>query len=246
MANISRECIICDYEYDMGDKKPLVLGCGHTFCSGCLAEMKMANNARCAICRNDWSDRECADLTVVYQLVSDVAGGAGIHADACDEHGFRMAFWCKSCGKAACNTCLSVSHKLCDWVLLEPKLIEERGALDNTRGEILEEMDNKSVRVTEAVTKNNEQRTTMRMFKMGVKDLELNMIAHEDILKTLQTDLTDAREMIENITPENFSYQALERLTRANHMAAEDIPIGAAAALYDIARTYQVLIKTIY
>lgn len=245
MQNNGRECSICDYSYDMGNKKPLALRCGHSFCSGCLSQMKRANNAQCPVCRGDWSDQEVDQLVVVYQLVSgvaDVTCGAGFHhADACNDHSIRMAFWCKSCVKAACNICLGETHKLHDWVLLEPALNEGRDALDDTRAKILDKVHNKSGKIVEAVTKNNDQIATLRMFKLAVRDLESNMTAHEGVLQNLQTNLIETRDMVQAIRPETFEYQTLERLLGADRVAAEDIPIGPATTLFDVARSYQEL-----
>ena len=47
------ECIICKEFYDIKDRKPLVLLCGHTFCKQCISKDFLINKKiRCSFCPN--------------------------------------------------------------------------------------------------------------------------------------------------------------------------------------------------
>lgn len=47
------ECQICFEEYDINNKKPVVLECGHSICNICLAQILSSNNANLKKCPFD-------------------------------------------------------------------------------------------------------------------------------------------------------------------------------------------------
>ena len=52
MNKIILECSICQEEFDILNKKPISLNCGHTFCPSCLINLKKSlMEFICPICR---------------------------------------------------------------------------------------------------------------------------------------------------------------------------------------------------
>ena len=45
------ECPVCMLKYDLPDRVPKILGCGHTFCLCCLRELGSGDKLNCPTCR---------------------------------------------------------------------------------------------------------------------------------------------------------------------------------------------------
>lgn len=59
------ECSICLHRYTPVSRRPQVLGCGHTFCSACVAQLTCGGRLRCPTCRED---RSAHEVRVNYAL----------------------------------------------------------------------------------------------------------------------------------------------------------------------------------
>jgi len=44
-------CEICFIMFNSDDKKPLILNCGHTYCSSCLAQIRKNDKIECPLDR---------------------------------------------------------------------------------------------------------------------------------------------------------------------------------------------------
>ena len=126
-----QECIICLSHYNEGEHKPIILHCGHSFCHACLVEIKSSStrqSTQCPTCRSPWHG-SVASLPVCYQLIPTKSelhlqpqtstDSSSTPHKACEEHGFKIIFWCKTCGTEICKQCVAKTHKRCDFILSE-------------------------------------------------------------------------------------------------------------------------------
>ena len=49
------ECPVCLLKYDLPDRVPKILGCGHTFCLCCLRELGSGGDIQCPTCRAQYN-----------------------------------------------------------------------------------------------------------------------------------------------------------------------------------------------
>lgn len=99
-------CSVCLDEYNWGDRKPLLLRCGHSFCWSCLQEMKQSKKCLCPLCQVDWSNTALSDLQICYQLCENCV-------TRCKEHDEPEDMWCENCTTDACLYCIQAKHKGC-------------------------------------------------------------------------------------------------------------------------------------
>lgn len=64
----SNTCPICIEEYDIQQRIPLVLQCGHTFCSSCLQQAAVGGQVACALDR-ERDGRAVEDIPRNYSLI---------------------------------------------------------------------------------------------------------------------------------------------------------------------------------
>ena len=121
MSNTS--CCVCDSPYDLQNKRPLLLPCGHSFCSWCLRKVASKNPRHCPLCRERWDRIPVQSLQLCRQLVAvKNEKEEKNHDDLCKNHGLALDFWCEFDYVLACKKCLNDDHKNCHWVLIESKL----------------------------------------------------------------------------------------------------------------------------
>ncbi|XP_045131948.1 E3 ubiquitin-protein ligase TRIM32-like isoform X1 [Portunus trituberculatus] len=111
-------CPICLKEYDAEFRRPLLLSsCGHTFCRSCVKNL-VCDKATivCPCCRHEYKDAEVDNFPVNFSiqiLASSTKNQQKMKlpsAHECQDHGVRVAFWCRSCEVPACGECLFDGH----------------------------------------------------------------------------------------------------------------------------------------
>lgn len=140
MAVCSANCDVCKEPFNGDEKKPKMLPCGHTFCDLCLKTLAgRFRGMTCPSCRQAW-DEHPDDLRVCYQLIptkrEENSGPLASDASICEEHNFELTFWCNSCKKNACKTCIVRVHMNCgigSHNAIESKLLEGREQLRSLR-----------------------------------------------------------------------------------------------------------------
>ena len=252
LPNLSMfECSICDYHYDRGNKKPLVLPCGHSYCEVCVHDMRSSNRNACPECRQNWGDVEIAKLAICYQLMPEAQQDRNEETsseplDSCEEHGFKNAFWCLKCRMPLCKNCLNASHKKCDWCLIETAVEKEVECLETTVGKILSSIDEATNKVHSALERNNSKLSTLRMFKMKVKELETEVINFEGSLNSAQEDLDKGKRELNEMNTGNFDANKLRELVKTDKISQDDLPSSNLSILFEVAEAFQVLFNLLF
>ena len=64
------ECQICLEEYNANSRKPLFLGCGHTYCSSCLNRLYKYSIVKCPVDNKRYTYSDFSKIPANYQLLS--------------------------------------------------------------------------------------------------------------------------------------------------------------------------------
>ena len=131
-------CSICEEEYDLEERKPLLLPCSHTFCRTCLLQLKATNNELCPNCRDSWAGHDIDGFTVIRQLAACIDEKTKIvvkstrNQNSCVAHNDDLIAWCKICKVFNCFQCLKEDHKTCDWISIKDKTTELKSTLKDS------------------------------------------------------------------------------------------------------------------
>ena len=119
-------CCICEEEYDLKERKPLLLPCSHTFCRRCLQKMQARKDKLCPVCRRSWASQSVDKLPLIRQLADSpyevkfkTQVQLSMRDNTCAVHNITSIAWCKTCKVTICYKCFQVGHQLCDWVSIE-------------------------------------------------------------------------------------------------------------------------------
>lgn len=143
-SSLTITCCVCEYEYNLEERKPLALPCGHTFCGSCLQEMKTRNNCLCPVCRDGWDGQSLDSFPIIRQLADSFEKITKIQSvtakNICDHD--DVVAWCNNCKVSSCIKCLRVDHRPCEWVSIEEKtnnLVEKlRASVASTETRLIE------------------------------------------------------------------------------------------------------------
>ncbi|XP_068231222.1 uncharacterized protein [Palaemon carinicauda] len=69
-SNVSKECEICNEEFNEGDHCPKVLPCSHCFCTLCIEKLIGSNNMKCPFCRKLFNVNSANDLGTNNSLLN--------------------------------------------------------------------------------------------------------------------------------------------------------------------------------
>lgn len=116
------ECIICKEFYDIKDRKPLVLLCGHTFCKQCMSKDFMINKRiRCSFCptfKGGHIYKTIDDIGVNYGMQNQVEAMSKIKVEEdkndkqCKKHPTKfLDMFCVTDNIAICSKCLLLKGK---------------------------------------------------------------------------------------------------------------------------------------
>lgn len=90
----------------------------------CLEKIATDKNKLCSFCRQSWDRVQVQDLLCCFQLIPSRVGRSSTKEDEpqkCTEHNTDISLWCESCNDLICVKCLRLTHKDCQWILLEEK-----------------------------------------------------------------------------------------------------------------------------
>jgi len=112
---VSFDCLIC---YDIL-KEPRVTSCGHTFCFGCLVQIKSnnKNSFPCPICKKENGPVESLPKNfIVEQWIEDnkqtISKKQIPLCDNCENDPNPAKVWCESCSHYLCGDCDTEVHSL--------------------------------------------------------------------------------------------------------------------------------------
>lgn len=111
-------CGVCLKEYDQEFRRPVLLpSCGHTFCRTCVKAMACGGDTVvCPSCRQSYACNDVDNFPINFSIQILASSSKGqmkmkvASASDCQEHGTRIAFWCRSCEVPACGECLFDGH----------------------------------------------------------------------------------------------------------------------------------------
>lgn len=63
-------CPVCSHVYECGERDPLVLPCGHTFCRGCLVSLEVDACFACPSCRASHRSESLDAFPVNFSLLN--------------------------------------------------------------------------------------------------------------------------------------------------------------------------------
>ncbi|XP_063613841.1 uncharacterized protein LOC134787079 [Penaeus indicus] len=106
-------CPVCSHVYERGERDPLVLPCGHTFCRGCLVSLEVDGCFACPSCR---ASHHSASLDVfpvnfsLLNLTQQSHGRVFMRENSCSSHGEPLNYWCRDCQQLLCGCCILKLH----------------------------------------------------------------------------------------------------------------------------------------
>ncbi|CAL4118837.1 unnamed protein product, partial [Meganyctiphanes norvegica] len=114
-------CKICFNAFNMTDRRPRNLDCGHSYCTLCCTELVMQQQGQCPNNCRKQSDKTVNDanaIPIAIQVEEIIqAFNEHEHSDEekaatefCEEHGVKCLFFCESHDKFICHVCFIVEH----------------------------------------------------------------------------------------------------------------------------------------
>ena len=117
-------CHFCGLTYNVGERIPRILvNCGHTFCTECLAQLHHRQRVRCPICRKllkglDNVERLPLNINMLYEVTQNDPVLKAIDFNDCDEenlvcgaHSQRLKhFYCSNHQTVFCRECIKSDH----------------------------------------------------------------------------------------------------------------------------------------
>ena len=194
MGRYVKVCGICDGEYDEETKKPLVLRCGHSFCSECLGHM--AENRRilhCPVCRKTTGFSTVTKIPVCYQLLPHESSGL---ATLCKEHKSQVLFWCNSCNEKLCRKCLSQKHRDCKWCLFEEQLEAMRKQYSSASSTLKDTFNAHRNKLKTAACQNKALLDFTSHLIDALKTVQIEVAAHQQQLLLLRTKIRKGFESL--------------------------------------------------
>ena len=118
-------CQICGNRFNVGERLPRILvNCGHTFCTRCLASIHKSGKVRCTVCNKLMKNLETIErlplnIDILHELVeSDPILATITFAEneededkLCELHQERIKhFFCSNHRTIFCRECITVDH----------------------------------------------------------------------------------------------------------------------------------------
>lgn len=99
-------CSICEQDYDAGTRDPLMLPCGHTFCSSCLQKLLSSSLNHCPEDRTPISVTSISELPKNFSLLR-LLNKNSVKQDTtiCKDHKKRLEFICLLDKAKVCANC---------------------------------------------------------------------------------------------------------------------------------------------
>lgn len=119
MSSQNKKCAVCDENYDHGERKPLLLPCGHSYCGPCLRQLSNSDQKFCPMCRGDWHATSVQDLPLCFQLLPEEDNNEVEERVKCSKHNTDITFWCRTCRTIICKKCLTNLHSSCKFIIIE-------------------------------------------------------------------------------------------------------------------------------
>ncbi len=128
-------CEICCEEYDQEKIQPVVLPCGHTFCSLCWKDFRKV----CPNCREEFEESQVKKNYFIFNLM-EAQKRLSIHvngknSEKCTAHRREIDRFCKSCRKLMCSVC-HCEHLGSDLIISDINLREEIEGIEKFLREI--------------------------------------------------------------------------------------------------------------
>ena len=210
-SSVENTCCICEEEYNLEEKKPLLLPCSHSFCKSCLQQMKTKNNNLCPFCRASWAGQSVDSLLFIRQLVDTSDKNETKTKDKvvccksnCTTHYSDFIFWCNTCKVPICSHCFIETHKECDLIHMEKtdELMKNlRETVASTRKKLLNN-------ITLKTRKNNLKLADITTTRTKLQQYETVILTFAEKLATKQKELMSLLEKFENI-PFNSSVEEI-------------------------------------
>ena len=97
-------CTICDQKYEVPSRTPLMLPCGHTYCSRCLQELLSSSQLFCPEDQEAVNISSIADLPKNFSLIRLLSQSSS-NPNICKDHKKRLEFICMVDKAKVCGTC---------------------------------------------------------------------------------------------------------------------------------------------
>ncbi|KAK3882087.1 hypothetical protein Pcinc_013519 [Petrolisthes cinctipes] len=214
-------CSVCCEYYQDGNRAPVSIPCGHTFCRNCLRQVEwhqQTNDAFCCpTCRTPHPDLSIYKLPPNFALLSlldsfKIVGGE--RPRRCEVHkGEDLVYWCQPCATLLCGLCISKCHRSDHHIIIsgDTAKLEKREWMEQIMRKMNKKLDTRF--------KNHLTDTVDKLFQLTIKTTRLTemrdaivgtqatinassvgmekILASEEKIHELQSCLED----IENDTP---------------------------------------------
>ena len=198
-------CCICEEVYNVLEKKPLVLPCGHTFCRSCLQQLKSRNDEICPICRRNWQGQPLDCLTANLQLVINRSDETTTmpkdkfaeDQNICELHKGDQLLWCEMCKMLICNFCLLTMHKSCHFIHIHEKTAELKRNLKET---VTSTQSQLIKTYTLKMTANKSKLSDIRDEQKKMKHFEKALLSFDKKLSAKQEEEMSILKSFENIS----------------------------------------------
>ncbi|XP_034230463.1 uncharacterized protein LOC117639170 [Thrips palmi] len=108
-------CPLCIEKYDLSERKPKILDCGHTNCLDCLSKFVKKSGRTCPQCRQPFAEAPFF-IKDNYLLCPYLEEGPSSSSSGSSTPSsvISQRFYCKRCERDATDTCLMLNHDVGD------------------------------------------------------------------------------------------------------------------------------------
>ena len=149
------------------------------------------------------------DILVCTQRLPDATPGDVI---MCKKHNCQISFWCNSCKKRLCKSCLSEQHKTCDWQLIEDKLVSEQNYFDKFAENKHDNIKTFQSKVQKLKTKNVDLRSQVTAMMNCITAFDKQMEQQFESLRNLERTVVRTQQSVRDLKEIKFDQTDKESL----------------------------------
>ncbi len=126
---LETDCQVCFLGFNSTENRPLVLKCGHTFCSSCLTQLYRQQKISCPFCKAPSIYISLNEIPANFTVLEAVDQSNDIAKQiSCQKHkGFKLESYCTDCKDLTCTMCVKENHQdhsIKSYNEVKPKIFE--------------------------------------------------------------------------------------------------------------------------
>ncbi|KAK7075973.1 hypothetical protein SK128_005123 [Halocaridina rubra] len=223
-------CEVCMENFTSGEKDPLVLECGHTYCRSCLQHILGEEvDLTCPLCRRYQENTDLDSLPINYKLLGLPVPQKELKYESCSLHGDLLTYWCKTCMQQLCGLCLFRHPQDHDVGKAKDVLQEQKEILKTKIDKWKEDIEGNNNAILQRIlieiktlcTNKTQFAKTKKVVDQLVQDME-SISSHEmliDVQSKVNNLISNDEVSGKRLVPSSSSSQLNRQLNPQNHSA---------------------------